>query len=70
MITLRLDPALEQAINNTAKTLDVTKSELVRRSILEYLGKLSKSNAWEVAGTYLANTQVALAICQPKGKRL
>ena len=48
MITLRLDPTLEQAINNTAKNLGLTKSELIRKSILEYLGKLGKANAWEV----------------------
>ncbi len=47
MITLRLDPTLEQAINNTAKNLGLTKSELIRKSILEYLGKLGKANAWE-----------------------
>jgi hypothetical protein len=48
MITLRLDPKLEQAINNTAKNLGMTKSELIRKSIDEYLGKLSKPNAWNV----------------------
>jgi len=48
MITLRLDPTLEQAINNTAKNLGLTKSELIRKSILEYLSKLGKANAWEV----------------------
>ncbi len=48
MITIRLDPKLEQAINNTAKNLGLTKSELVRKSIHEYLGKLSKPNAWEI----------------------
>ena len=48
MITLRLDPTLEQAINNTAHNLGLTKSELIRRSILEYLSKLGKANAWEV----------------------
>lgn len=48
MITIRLDPKLEQAINNTAKNLGLTKSELIRKSIHEYLGKLSKPNAWEI----------------------
>ena len=46
MITLRLDPKLEQTINNTAKNLGLTKSELIRISIHEYLGKLTKPNAW------------------------
>ena len=40
MITLRLDPLLEQAINNTAKNLGLSKSEFIRNSIVDYLGKL------------------------------
>lgn len=48
MITLRLDPKIEQDVNNTAKNLGITKSELIRKSILEYLNKLDTANAWEV----------------------
>ena len=48
MITLRLDPKLEQTVNNTAKNLGLTKSEFIRKSIYEYLGKLSQPNAWEI----------------------
>ena len=47
MITLRLDPKLEQSINNTAKNLGLTKSELIRKSINEYLDKLKPPSAWE-----------------------
>ncbi len=47
MITLRLDSKLEQSINNTAKNLGLTKSELIRKSIHEYIKKLSKPNAWD-----------------------
>ena len=47
MITLRLDPDLEYAITNTARNLGLTKSDLIRKSILEYLRKLEKQNAWE-----------------------
>jgi hypothetical protein len=47
MITLRLDPKLEQSINNTAKNLGLSKSELIRKSISEYLGKLKQSSPWE-----------------------
>ena len=47
MITLRLDSKLEQSINNTAKNLGLTKSELIRKSITEYLGKLKSPNAWD-----------------------
>ncbi|RJX32922.1 MAG: CopG family transcriptional regulator [Desulfurivibrio sp.] len=46
MITLRLDPKLEQTINNAAKDLGLTKSELIRKSIDAYLGKLAKATAW------------------------
>ena len=47
MITLRLNPKLEQKINNTAKHLGVSKSELVRKSLVDYIAKLNKQNAWE-----------------------
>ena len=48
MITLRLDPKLEQKLNTTAKNLGITKSELIRKSINEYLGKLKNPSAWEI----------------------
>ncbi len=48
MITLRLDPKIEQQVNNTSKNLGITKSELIRKSIIEYLSKLDTANAWEV----------------------
>lgn len=47
MITLRLDHKLEQVINNTAKNLGITKSELIRKSIHDYLGKLNTPNPWD-----------------------
>jgi hypothetical protein len=47
MITLRLDSKLEQLVNNTAKNLGITKSQLIRESILEYVDKLNAQNAWE-----------------------
>ncbi len=48
MITLRLDPALEQNISITAKNLGLSKSELIRKSIYSYFGKLGPVNAWEI----------------------
>ncbi len=48
MITLRLDPKLEKQINNTAKNLGLSKSELIRKSINEYLSKLKHPNAWDI----------------------
>jgi len=47
MITLRLDPTLEQKISNVAKNLGLSKSELVRKSLVEYLTKVNNQNAWE-----------------------
>ncbi len=48
MITIRLDQKLEQQIENTAKNLGLSKSELIRKSINEYLSKLKQPNAWEI----------------------
>lgn len=48
MITLRLDQQLEQLLENTAKNLALTKSELIRWSILDYIGRLKPRNAWDV----------------------
>lgn len=48
MITLRLDPQLEQAINSVAYQLGVSKSELIRKSITEFLDNLEKPSPWEL----------------------
>ena len=48
MITLRLDPKLERSIDNTSKHLGLTKSELIRRSIQEYLNKISSQSPWDL----------------------
>lgn len=48
MITLRLDPQLEQTINNIAHQMGVTKSELIRKSITEFINNLEKPSAWEL----------------------
>jgi len=48
MITFRLDPKLEQSIDNTSKHLGLTKSELIRRSIQEYLNKISSQTPWDL----------------------
>jgi len=47
MITLRLDPLLEETIKITAKNLGLTRSDLIRQSILDYLERLGKPDAWE-----------------------
>ena len=48
MITLRLDPQLDQLLKNTAENMGLSKSELIRRSILDYIGRLKTPNAWDV----------------------
>ena len=59
MLTLRLDPKLEQDIRITARNLGLTKSELIRKSIHSYLKKLEKPSAWEIGeglfGKYSSN---------------
>lgn len=48
MITLRLDPTLEQTINSVAHQMGISKSELIRKSIAEFLGRLEKPSPWEL----------------------
>ena len=48
MITLRLDPKLEQQVTYVAKYLGLSKSELIRKSLVEYIEKVEKQNAWEL----------------------
>ena len=48
MITLRLDPQLEHTVNELARHLGVSRSELIRKSIAEYVDKLEKPSAWEL----------------------
>ena len=56
MITLRLDPELEQTINKIAHQMEISKSELIRTSIIEFIAKLDKPSPWklgnEVFGKY------------------
>lgn len=48
MITLRLDPQLEQMINQVSHELNISKSELIRKSINDFLAKLEKPSPWEL----------------------
>jgi hypothetical protein len=52
MITLRLDQKLETDIQTTATMMGLSKSELIRVSVAEYIKKQKKPNAWEL-GTEL-----------------
>ena len=55
MITLRLDQTLEKSLERAAKNLGVTKSELIRRSIQDYLKKLSTPDAWTIGEELFGN---------------
>lgn len=46
MITLRLDSELEQNINNIARQMGITKSELIRKSITSYIEKVEHPSPW------------------------
>ncbi len=52
MITLRLDPELEEAVNSTAENLGLSKSALIRKSILEFIARQQKPGAWETGRQY------------------
>lgn len=70
MVTLRLDPQLEQSIDNAAKSLGLTKSELIRKSITEYLGKLKQPVAWEAGKDLFGKYSSGLADLSVKRKEL
>lgn len=44
MITLRVDKKLDETLKKTAKAKGLTKSEVVRQSLVEYLSTHSQSN--------------------------
>ena len=48
MITLRLDPQLEKTVNNLAFQMQISKSELVRRSIFAFIEQREKPSPWEL----------------------
>jgi len=50
MITLRLDAKLENSVVEVAQKLGLSKSELIRQSITEFLHKLDspKPSAWQL----------------------
>jgi len=48
MMTLRLDAELEQDIQQTAQNMGISKSELIRASVIEFMAKLDKPSAWDL----------------------
>lgn len=65
MITLRLDPQLERSIETAAKSIGISKSELVRQSIVQFLSSQEEKSAWELGHDLFAkygsgNTQASI----------
>lgn len=48
MITLRVDKKLEETLKKTAKAKGLTKSEVVRQSLVEYLSTHSQNNPHKI----------------------
>ena len=48
MITLRLNDDLEKSIEKISKDSGISKSELIRKSVVEYMAKFQNKNAWEL----------------------
>ena len=48
MITLRLDQELENNIKNVALNMGISKSELIRKSIAEFMKNVDKPTSWEL----------------------
>lgn len=55
MITLRLESKLEKTLESAAKSAGMTKSELVRKSILSYLKRVQRKTPWELGNGLFAN---------------
>ncbi len=70
MLTLRLDPALEENINNTARNLGLSKSELIRKSILNYLKKIELTNAWETGSDLFGKHSSGLGNLSKERKKI
>lgn len=51
MLTIRLDDDTEREIEIATKTLGISKSELIRRSVKDYLAKIRKPSFGEVASS-------------------
>ena len=47
MITLRIEPELEEAVTVASSKLGVSRSELFRRSIKEYLKTIDTASPWD-----------------------
>ena len=48
MMTLRIDEDLEQKIEHASVNLGISKSELLRRSVQEFIAGMTKADPWDV----------------------
>lgn len=55
VITLRLDKNLEDQLKLVAEQQGLSKSEVVRESLTEYLAKKPKPSAWELGKELFGN---------------
>ena len=58
IITLRLDSELEKTINSVAQQLGVSKSELIRKSITDFIDKLEKPFPWELGSNVFGKISI------------
>ncbi len=47
MMTVRLDDGLEEKIEKLSVMLGLSKSELIRRSVNQFIANISKPDPWE-----------------------
>lgn len=52
MLTLRSDEELENAVKTTASQMGISKSELIRISVSEFIKKQQKPSAWELGNEF------------------
>lgn len=52
MLTLRINTALINAIETTAKRKGITKSDLIRKSVMAYISKDTQADPYELGKRY------------------
>jgi len=62
MLTVRLDSELEAKVGIVAKNMHVSKSELVRRSLVEFVKNTPKLSPWHWEKSCLVSMKVKIQI--------
>lgn len=55
MLTLRLDTQLEQTINTLSHQMGISKSELIRKSVIAFIERLDKPSPWDLGVDLFGN---------------